>query len=364
MAKPGWNGRRAGGLQDAKRWRELAATTAPDSVRAWAQRYLEALLVAQYAQPTVWTRAQYLARFATWCEERALATPREVTRQVLERFAKHVFQQRRHDGAPLRASTQKVYLNTLRAFFRWLFLGQHIATNPGADLLVPRVPLRQLPQPLTVQEVELVLNTLDVTKPIELRDRAVWEVLYSTGLRRTEVVRLKLRDLDRAQGLLFVRQGKWRKDRVVPIGERALSWIDKYVEELRGTWATAASAEYLFLNPDGRPPTVGALTMRGRKLMTRAGLTKGGSCHVFRHSMATHMLEHGADVRYVQEMLGHASLATTQIYTAVSIGKLKAVHSATHPKARLARKDAPTQAAADAADRDDSADDSGAAPAA
>jgi len=356
MAKPGNNGRVARGLQASKSWRALSVGCDPDSIRGYAQRYLEALLIAHYAQATVFTRTQYLARFAAWCEERAIATPGEVTRATLERYARHLYQYRRSDGRPTRASTQQQYLNCLRGFFRWLVQGQHLAASPATDLLIPRLPLRQLPEPLTLAEVERALNTLDPSRAIDLRDRAMWEVLYSTGLRRTELARLKLDDLDRTRGWLFVRQGKGRKDRIVPIGERAIAWVEKYLDELRGEWLRDAREAHLFLNPSGTPVTPASLTARGHQLFRRACIAKPGSCHIFRHTMATHMLEHGADVRYVQEMLGHKNLNSTQIYTHVSAGKLKAVHTATHPKARLARMDAPTQADIDAAEREAAAE--------
>jgi integrase/recombinase XerD len=195
-----------------------------------------------------------------------------------------------------------------------------------------------LPEPLTIEEIETTLAMLDVEVPIELRDRTIWELLYSTGLRRAEALALHLSDVDRSRGTVFVRQGKGRKDRVVPIGERALAWLDKYLDEVRTVWADVDQAT-LFVNPDGAPITRGTLTHRARTLLDRAGITKPGACHLFRHTMATQMLEHGADVRYVQEMLGHAHLNTTQVYTHVSIAKLKAVHTATHPGARLRRRD-------------------------
>jgi integrase/recombinase XerD len=125
---------------------------------------------------------------------------------------------------------------------------------------------------------------------------------------------------------------------VVPIGERALAWIDKYLDEVRVLWCVDPEQDHLFLDPIGQPPRPDSLTYRAHALLKRAGIQQPGACHLFRHSMATHMLEHGADVRYVQEMLGHAHLNSTQIYTRVSIGKLKAVHSATPPGARLERK--------------------------
>jgi len=325
-------------LRSSKAWRELDRPDASNDLRAWMRRHLDALLVAQYATETVYVRAHFLARFAAWCEERAIQRPEEVTRAVLERFQRHLHGYRKRSGAPLTAEWQLAFLLGLQSFFRWLVQRGHLPFNPAADLLLPKVPLRRLPAPLSEAEIETMFAQLDPAVPIELRDRALWEVAYSTGLRRFELVKLRLKDIDRARGTVFVHQGKHRKDRVVPIGERALAWLDKYLDALRGAWVRDPAEDRVFLNPDGSVPTVKALSHRASALIKRAGIARPGACHLFRHAMATHMLEHGADVRYVQEILGHEKLTSTQIYTHVSIAKLKAIHTATHPKARLARR--------------------------
>ena len=177
----------------------------------------------------------------------------------------------------------------------------------------------------------------DVSLPEGLRDRAMLELLYSTGLRRAELAGLLLFDVDATRGTVFVREGKGRKDRVVPVGERALAWTLKYLEEARPKLAGARDEGVLFLGDAGEGLHVDYLTQRVRQYVVAAGLEKPGACHLFRHSMATAMLEGGADVRFVQEMLGHVSLETTQLYTRVTVEKLKAVHAATHPASRLLR---------------------------
>ncbi len=163
----------------------------------------------------------------------------------------------------------------------------------------------------------------------------MFEVLYSTGIRRSELVALTLSDVDARGGCAFVRQGKGKKDRVIPIGERALRWLERHREEVREAWCIDPQEQALFVDPDGSAPSADAVSQRVRKVFDQLGIRQPGACHLFRHTMATEMLNHGADVRYVQEMLGHARLDTTQIYTHVSITKLKAVHAATHPGATL-----------------------------
>jgi integrase/recombinase XerD len=276
-----------------------------------------------------------LARFVEWCQERDVVRPGEISKSMLERYQRHLFYYRKADGTPLTVGRQLHILHTLQAWFRWLVRNNHIAANPAADLELPRKPGRLLRQPLTVEEVERVLVSLDVDDPLQLRDRAMLEVLYSTGLRRSELVKLSVFDVDARSGTVFVRQGKGKKDRMVPIGERALLWVGQYLDKVRGGWCLDINQQVLFVNPDGSVPSADALGVRVRKLFTRLGIEKRGACHLFRHTVATEMLDHGADLRYVQEMLGHTSIGTTQGYTHVSIAKLKAVHAATHPGAKL-----------------------------
>ncbi len=193
---------------------------------------------------------------------------------------------------------------------------------------------------LGVADAEAVLAVPEVTEPLGLRDRALMEVLYSTAVRRFEVVALALGAIDVERGTMAVRQGKGRRDRFVPIGERAVAWVDRYLIESRPRLVVPPDAGVLFLSADGNDITPDHLTrLVGRYVA--AGTGRRGSCHTFRHTAATLMLEGGADIRYVQEMLGHALLSTTQIYTQVSIEALKAVHTACHPGATLARHRSP-----------------------
>jgi integrase/recombinase XerD len=165
--------------------------------------------------------------------------------------------------------------------------------------------------------------------PQALRDRAIMETLYSTGLRRMELVRLRLGDVSLDGGTLAVRGGKGRRDRVVPLGLRAAASIQRYLSEVRPLLRSGLDRGELFLTDYGEPFRRNRLGDRMHRYVARAGLP--GACHVFRHACATHMLDNGADIRFIQAILGHADLSTTQIYTHVSIGKLREVHAATHP---------------------------------
>ena len=225
----------------------------------------------------------------------------------------------------------------MRALFKWLTRSNLILYNPASEMELPRLEHRLPKAVLSASEADQVLNQPDLEDPLGVRDRAILETFYSTGVRRFELIRLRLYDLDVARGTLMVRQGKGKKDRMIPIGDRATAWVDKYLVEVRPTLAFEPDDGTIFLTNEGEPFTPNRLTQLVRTYVDRADIGKRGACHLFRHTMATLMLEGGADTRFIQEMLGHAKLETTQIYTQVSIRKLKEIHSATHPGARLRR---------------------------
>jgi integrase/recombinase XerD len=300
-----------------------------DAWAAWA-------LAGGYSEHTVSSRKAAILRFIVWCDERGINRPVEITRPVLERYQRTIYQYRKHNGAPLSVIAQLGLLNALIAWFRWMVRQNHLLHNPAADLELPKKP-KSLPKTiLSVPQVETILNQADAATLLGVRNRAVMEVFYSTGIRRMEMTHLKRYDLDIERGTLMVRQGKGRKDRLLPIGERACQWVDKYLLDVRPEIVTGHDDQSLFLDDFGQPMTARFLSDLMRRHVQAAGITTPGACHVFRHAMATHMLENGADIRFIQAMLGHANLETTEIYTQVSMTKLKEIHNATHP-ARLNR---------------------------
>jgi integrase/recombinase XerD len=317
----------------------LLAPSAPDSLAAWIRRYMEALTAQHRSVSDVRTRRSKLAHFHAWCAERGIARPEQVTFAAMGQFQRHLFHYRKPNGAPIVINGQRIALFTIEMFFRWLVRQKVVPSNPAADLELPRAT-RDLREPLTLEEVERVLALPDLTTPDGLRDRALLELFYATGIRRAELAHLAQTDIEPERGTLHVRQGKGRKDRFVPVGERALAWVAKYEREARWQCAPDPSERHLFLNQYGQPLSNDALSWRVRDYFQRAGIVKRGACHLFRHTMATAMLDNGADIRHVQEMLGHSQITSTQRYTHVSIARLKAVHAATHPAARLTRAQA------------------------
>lgn len=336
----------AGSGTRSERLALLLAPSHPESLAAWIRRYIEQLETQHRSVSDVRTRRSRLAHFHGWAAERGIERPGAVTHAHLQQFQRHLFRYRKANGQPIAVNGQRIALFTVEMFFRWLVRQRVIASNPAADLELPKAT-RDLREPLSLTEVEAVLALPDIDTPEGLRDRACLELLYATGIRRAELVGIGVTDIDSGRGVLHVRLGKGKKDRFVPIGERALAWVAKYASEARPALLSDPNERRLFLSQYGLPLSADGLSWRVRDYFQRAGITKRGACHLFRHTMATAMLDNGADIRHVQEMLGHGAITSTQRYTHVSIARLSAVHAATHPAARLLRpaqgEDPPTR---------------------
>jgi integrase/recombinase XerD len=265
------------------------------------------------------------------------SSPAEVSRPLLLRYQRHLFHYRKANGRPFSFQSQRIYLCAVRAFFKFLVRQSVLLYNPAGELDMPKTEVRIPRHVMTVAEAEAVLAQPNTKDGLGVRDRAIMEVLYSTGMRRLELLNLRVYDLDLERGTALVRQGKGKKDRMVPIGERALAWTEKYLREVRPRIVLDPDDGTLFLGMLGEPLVPTGLGVTLSRYIAQANVGKQGSCHIWRHTCATLMLEGGADVRFIQELLGHVSLRTTQVYTQVSIKRLKAIHSATHPSARLER---------------------------
>ena len=321
-----------------KRKPDPPATT---PLAALMYEHLNALRVRSYSEHTVKNRQVHIGFFLQWCAERGLAEPTEVTRPVLERYQRYLFHYRKKNGEPLSFRSQHTRLVPLRVWFKWMTRQNFILHNPASEIELPRLGHRLPKHVLTASEVEQVMMQPNLADPFGLRDRAILEMLYSTGMRRLEIINLKLYDLDTERGTILIRQGKGKKDRMVPIGERAIAWLDKYVRQARPQIVVEPDDGTVFLTAQGEPFSRDHLTWAVRHHVVAANLGKVGACHLFRHTMATLMHEGGADIRYIQAILGHEDLKTTQIYTQVAIRALKQIHAATHPAAMLDKTEAP-----------------------
>jgi integrase/recombinase XerC len=236
------------------------------------------------------------------------------------------------DERELSSSTIQRKLSSARSFFRWLLEEGRIELSPVAGLRQRRAR-RHPPGVLSIEEVEALLASPDVTTAIGARDSALFEVMYSAGLRAAETVGLNRADLDLKGGCVRVR-GKGRKERLALLGEPAQSALKDYLSDARRPRPKADAVEAVFLNSQGGRLTTRSLGRRVEHHCTAAGLSRRATPHTLRHSFATHLLDKGCDLRGIQELLGHAHLATTQIYTHVSIERLRTVYEQAHPFAR------------------------------
>lgn len=315
--------------------------------------YRQAMAVRSFAPSTIETQAMLTRWFIAFCAERDIHHVQAVTRSLVERYQRHLFALRVKIGAPLRRGAadasalrplsvrgQHARLWAVVRFFRWAVRAGHVEHSPAAVIEMPRLP-HPLPKPaLSAAEVERIVALPDLSTARGQRDRALLEVLYATGIRRGEAIALMLDAVDRERGVLRIEQGKGRKGRIVPISARALTWLDRYLDDVWSRFAVAMTHRRVFISVDdakrrhqGRPLGAAAVTRILGGYVVAAGVNKAGACHIFRHTAATLMMEHGADIRAIQDFLGHSDLKTTGIYTNVSLKFLKDQHAKTHPSA-------------------------------
>jgi integrase/recombinase XerD len=308
--------------------------TRPGSLEHSAELYLENLAVRNYTPDTIEGRRDAMKVFIGWAIERDLKDAAQITRPILESFQRWLWRYRKANGKPLGISTQRARLSTVKDCFAWLTRQNVLLSNPASELEMPRMERRLPSEVLSEREVSALMSVPNISDPLGIRDRAMLELFYSCGLRRAELARLELHDLNSDRQTLIIRQGKGRKDRVLPVGERALRWCERYTQDVRPRLALDSREKALFLTGYGEAFNPDVISRMVSAFIEAAGVSKKGSCHLLRHTCATHMLEGGADIRFIQQLLGHAKLDTTAIYTDVSIKQLQDVHRRCHPAAR------------------------------
>src|SRR5690554_1024942 len=291
------------------------------------EKYLTYLKAKNYSPGTLSWQRSHLERFKNHMTKRGLGL-KQVTEDQIRSYLAYL----KHSGLSTR--TGQAHLSALKGLFSYLVKEGITLANPAAGVEPPQ-GTSSLPAVLTVEEVMKLLSTPDLSTPVGVRDRAILELLYSSGLRRRELVNLNLSDLDLTSGSVRVNQGKGRKDRVVPVGETACQVIALYLKHVRHWFLRDPRQEALFIDSiKGRRMAVGTINYIVKKIIEKSGLTKKVSPHTFRHSMATHLLQNQADIRYIQAMLGHASINSTQVYTRLDLHDLKAVHRRAHPRGK------------------------------
>jgi integrase/recombinase XerD len=281
----------------------------------WMERGLSSNTLAAY-------RAD-LTALARWLNERQTPMMR-TTRADLQDFIAY----RVHAGARPRSTARQ--LSSFRRFFRYLMREGQIKEDPTAQIAMPKIG-RSLPKSLTEEEVESLLGAPVVSDPLGNRDRTMLEVLYATGLRVSELVNLRHTQVNTTQCVIRI-LGKGNRERLIPLGEEAMRWLKEFSGGSRGEILLERQTDYLFPTRRGDRMTRQAFWHIIKRYARKAGITKELSPHTLRHAFATHLLNHGADLRVVQMLLGHSDLSTTQIYTHVARERLKELHSAHHPR--------------------------------
>lgn len=302
--------------------------------------FLEDLRVRRYSASLIERASRVLPRFFSHLRESRVRDVRAVAEAHVVAYARQLAKSRTPKGTSFTASTQRSYLGMIQHLFLFLERRGVLLHNPALDLVMPRVS--RLPKVvLTEAQARRLMAAPLPSTPVGKRNRALLELLYGTGIRVAECAQLELHDLDLARGTLFVRQGKGKKDRVVPIAGRAVAAVDLYLRAARPELVTDPRQQALFLSSihhPGRRLTKGSIQLVVRQSARAAGLPVAISPHVLRHTYATHLIQGGADIRHVQKLLGHADLRNTAIYTRVFPKDLAKVIEKAHPRERTWRR--------------------------
>jgi integrase/recombinase XerD len=300
------------------------ASASKDPVEPLIARFLDAVWMERGLSSN--TLAAYradLVALARWLTTRHVALPRTGRADLMDFIAARV-----HGGARPRSTARQ--LSSFRRFFRYLIREGLITEDPTAQIAMPKIG-RSLPRSLSESEVEALLAAPAVTDPLGHRDRTMLEVLYATGLRVSELVHLKLGQVNLNQGVIRV-LGKGNRERLIPLGEEAVRWLKTFIESGRTDILLDRSTDFLFPTRRGDRMTRQAFWHIIKRYARKASVDRDLSPHTLRHAFATHLLNHGADLRVVQMLLGHSDLSTTQIYTHVARERLKELHSGHHPR--------------------------------
>lgn len=292
------------------------------------QEFLATLRVEEgLADNTVASYQNDLKKFQNYLSEQKIDSVTKIKQSDI------IWQINQLNEAGLAVTTLSRYLSSLRHFFRFLRLENIIENNPMEKIALPK-NRKHLPQVLSLDDVERLLEIPDINTALGLRDRAILEVMYATGMRVSELINLKLGDVHLELGFIQT-IGKGDKERIMPLGEIAQEWLVRFVNEGRIKLVRDEEQTHncIFLNNHGRPLSRQGIWKNMKRLCLQAGITKNVSPHTLRHSFATHLLENGADLRIVQELLGHTDISTTQIYTHIQQSYLRETYLKNHPRA-------------------------------
>lgn len=294
--------------------------------------FLESLMVTNHAPGTIREYRFALKRFFAFLESNQIKIAEEITRELLRDYQIYLAEEKNERGRIYRVAVQNNFLKGVIYLFRYLCDNDYLVKDPTRGIKYAREP-KLLPRNILSQaEVRKILGQPDIHLPLGYRDRTILELLYSTGIRASEIRHIDINDINCHDGVLLIRKGKGNKDRYVPIGKSALQFIEGYMQHIRPGLLRDRVSDALFVTEAGNRLGKTALDKLIRKYAKLANIKKVVSCHTFRHTCATHLVNNGMDIRHVQALLGHASLDSTQIYTRVAIRDLKRVIKKHHPR--------------------------------
>lgn len=300
------------------------------------EQYYEWLKVHGYRVQTVSGYRKCLKKFFQYIKEQdSISMLEHITPKVIYAFQADLFHHEDEEGNRFSMSTQLGILSTLRGFFKYLYDTERLAYDPSSTIKMPKRP-HHLPYVPSLEEIAKLLSAVDTSTTLGFRDRAIMEVLYASGIRAGELCALCQYDVDLNQNQMNIREGKGGKERLVPLGEIAGRYLQEYLVAIRPELVHDQGVDEIFLSRHGRALLKTDMSQMIRKYRDLAGIEGQLTPHSLRHACASHLLKAGCDIRYIQQLLGHASLSTTQHYTKVEISDLKTVHARCHPRERLA----------------------------
>ena len=303
--------------------------TFPESLEVHRRAFIEGLRVRSYSAATLDGRSRGLGVFFRFLSSRGMDDVREVTRELIREYQLWLSSQ------SWRTQTVHSRIIVVRMFFEYLEKTDAILLNPCVGMILPKLEDRLPRNVLTPAEARAVLDAPDTQTRQGIRDKAILELFYSTGIRLEEMIKLTIYDVDFRNGFVRVNQGKFAKDRVVPMGRKASAYVKEYLQKVRSVWAGKDErALWLSAIEPHAPLKKQAIAVSVRRYGRVAGIGKSVSPHVWRHTCATHLVAGGSNLVYVQQLLGHRSLGTTQIYTRVAVPEVKATFRRSHPRAK------------------------------
>lgn len=326
----------------AKKAPRPIATKTKGELRDLKDRYMTWLISTGYAEATVKNSHADLEWLLRYLDMRAVSRVADITPELLEAYSLWLRDRNNcyHESRTISLTHVVHRLNTLKSFCRWLQKEMVILQDPTEDIEFPRMPSRLPRVILTQEEARKLLNAPDLRSPVGYRDKALLELLYATGVRTSELLKLRVSDLDYKARTAFVRKGKGNKDRLIVVPSEALGYAREYAEKVRPNFAKRmknGDDGTLFLNYTGAKIEINALCHILKKNTKLAALDKHVTALTFRHSIASHLLENGMDIRFIQEMLGHEKMSTTQVYTKVTLSGLMKHYNKHHPRERRFR---------------------------